>query len=154
MLTLTLIGTLLSLFAQSAPPANAACGALTPQEVTGLIGAAKPMAVTNSPGGSSCMFMNGNKMITVLVVDLVSTDAAKGQWEAKKRVAAAQDVAGWPGAYLGTFETAKEHGASVGVVSGKRFIEARVGDVSQKVADLGTKLIATMKTASGRMMAK
>ena len=51
-----------------APPANQACSALTPAQVSSLIGApARTLPVSAAPNGASCMFQNNDKMITVLM---------------------------------------------------------------------------------------
>lgn len=151
MLTLSLA--LAALLHGQAPPAVPACSQLTPQEVASLIGSAPtPMTVTNAPTGSSCMYMSGNKVITVLLTDKDTDDSAQGQWEAKKRVAAGKDVAGWTvPVYIGTMETPKDHVAIVGIAKGKRFVETKVMDGTQKTADLSTKLLEAMKAVAGRM---
>lgn len=151
MLTLSLA--LVAVLQGQAAPTVAACSQLTPQEVASLIGGSPtPMTVANSPSGSSCMYMNGNKVVTVLVADKDTADSAKGQWEAMKRASAGSDVAGWAvPAYAATMDLPKDHVAIVGLAKGKRFVEAKVMDVTQKTADLNTKLLATMKVVAGRM---
>src|SRR4051794_1154352 len=112
MLTLTFVVASLLAVPQTAAKTSTAvpaCTLLSDQEVASIIGPAKPMTVANYPTGSSCMFQNGDKLITVLLTTLSSADATKGQWEAKKRVMAAKDVAGWPTpAYASVVETPKE----------------------------------------------
>ena len=151
MMTLSLA--LLALLHTQAAPAVAACAQLTPQEVSALIGGSpKPMTVTDSPNGSACRYQNGEKTITVMLTDKDTADSAKAQWEAKKRVSAGKDVAGWTvPAYAGTMETPKEHVAIVGIAKGKRFVETKVMDVSQTTADLSTKLLDAMKAVAGRL---
>jgi hypothetical protein len=55
----------LSLMLAQAPPVNVACGVLTSAQVTSLIGAAKTLPAGSAPNGSSCMFQNEDKIITV-----------------------------------------------------------------------------------------
>lgn len=154
MLTLTLVvGSLLAVpqNVSKIAPVTPACTTLTAPEVASLIGQARPMTVTNAPGGSTCMFQNGDKLITVLLVNLDTVDSAKRQWQAKKTVSAGRDVAGWPlPAYSSTVERPKEHVAVFGVVKDKKFLEVKVMDVTQKTSDLGTKLLAVMRTVSAR----
>jgi hypothetical protein len=152
MLTLTLVLSSLLLAPQTAPAPATACSFLTAAEVASLIGPAKALPITSAPTGSTCMFQNGDKVITVLSVKRDSDDALTGQFEAKKRVAAAQAVAGWPvPAYSATVDTPKDHIAIVGVAKNKTFVEAKVMDITQKAADLSTRLLAVMKSAAGRM---
>jgi hypothetical protein len=97
------------------------------------------------------MFQNGDKVITVLHVVRDSADTAQALFDAKKRVAAGQDIAGWKTpAYVGTVDTAKDHVAIVGVVKDKVFVEAKVLDVTQKTSDLSAKMQAVMKAFSAR----
>lgn len=142
------------LHGQAAAPAPA-CTLLSAQEVASIIGTARPMTISNSPTGSACMFQNGEQIVTVLMVTLTSEATAKQQWEAKKRVAAGQDVAGWPTpTYSATIDTAKNHAAIVGVVGGRTFAEAKAIDKTQAAADVTAKLQAVMKAVSGRMAAQ
>ena len=138
--------------APAAPAVPTACSVLQPQEVASIIGAAKPMTVTNSATGSSCMFQNGNKIITVLLVNRDSNESAKGQWDVTRMASAGKDVAGWTTpAYSAVIDTPKDHVAIVGIVKNRTFVEAKVLDVSQKSADLSAKLLAVMKALSGRL---
>ena len=85
----------LSLMLAQAPPVNVACAVLTSAQVTSLIGAAKTLPTGNAPNGSSCMFQNEDKIITVLVATNTAADAAQRLFDAKKRIAAGTDIAGW-----------------------------------------------------------
>lgn len=101
------------------------------------------------------MFQNGDKVVTVLINRLESAETARFQWEAKKRVAAAQDVAGWPTpAYAAAIDNATDRAAIVGIVGDRTFAEAKAIDKTQKAADLSAKLQAVMKAVSGRMKAQ
>jgi hypothetical protein len=156
MLTLSLLVGSLFVSPQGSPATTAAaptpCTMLTAQEVASIIGPAKAMPVMNSRTGGSCMYQNGDKTITVLLVILDSPETAHQQWEAKKRVAAGQDIAGWTTpAYSAVFETPKEHAATVGILKAKTFVEARVIDKTQKAADMTAKLTTIMKALNGRM---
>ena len=155
MLTLTLvIGSLLTL-SQSPSGAAAptpACTVLSAQEISSLIGPTKTLPVMGGSRGSTCMFQNGDKMVTVMVVNLDSIDSAKGQWQAKKAATAGQDVAGWNvPAYASVFEKPNQHSATVGFVKAKSFVEASVIDLTQGGSAMSTKLQAVMKTLAGRM---
>jgi len=158
MMTLSFVAASLVLLLHGQPAASApapACTLLTAQEVASIIGTARPITVSSSPTGSACMFQNGDKIITVLMVKLDSAETAKHQWEAKKRVVAGQDVAGWPTpAYSATIDTAKDHGAAVGVVGGQTFAEAKANDKAQSAAEVTAKLQAVMKAVSGRLAAR
>jgi hypothetical protein len=146
---------MLALLITSWLPQNApapACTLLTPQEISSIVGITHAMPVYASAGSSTCMLQNGDKILTVMIVTRDTTDAAQGLWNSKKAVAAASDVQGWPvKAYSSTFEKAKEHDATVGVVKGKTFVEAKVTDATQPVSALSAKLLAVMKAVSGRM---
>jgi hypothetical protein len=78
-----------------APPANQACSLLTPAQVSSLIGVARTMPISAAPNGSSCMFQNNEKMITVLMATPSSAEGAQGLFSSKKRIAAGADVPGW-----------------------------------------------------------
>jgi hypothetical protein len=155
MLTSSVVaGALAALLTQSPPPAPA-CYVLTMQEIASLVGSANPKIVTNTGTGSTCMIQNGDAIVTVFLVKLSSGDAAKGQWEAKKRVAAAQDAPGWATpAYVGTIDTAKDHAAIVGLYSGLTFVEAKAVNDTQKTAALNITLQTAMKAAAARLAAQ
>jgi hypothetical protein len=152
-LTLSLIaGALAAPLTQSPPPAPA-CYVLTTQEIASLVGSANPKIVTS--GSTTCTFQNGDATVIVFFVKLSSADAAKGQWEAKKRLAAAQDASGWATpAYVGTIDDAKDHAAIVGVYSGLTFVEAKALHNTQKTAALSAALQAAMKAAAARLAAQ
>ena len=153
MLTLLLVTGALLAAPQNPPKAAAApaCTVLTTQEVSSLIGQARPMTVTNAPGGSTCMLQNEDKIITVMLVNLDTVEAAKELLGRKKLIAAGQDVGGWtiPG-YSSVVDRPKEHVAIVGIVKDKRFLEVKVLDVTQKASELSAKLSAVMKALGAR----
>lgn len=127
---------------------NPACTALTANETASVIGAAQTLPVGSNPRGSSCMLQNGDKMLTVLIADLDSEDAAQHLGASKKRIVSGQDLPGiGTTAYAGTLADA----AVVGAVKGKRFIEVKAIDKTQKVADLAAKLKAVLKTVVARL---
>jgi len=153
-LSLSFIGGVLAalLNLQGAPPPAPACYLLTTEDIASIIGTTRPLIITNTGAGSTCIFQNGDRTVTVLMVTLGSAEAAKRQWDAKKRVTAGQDAAGWPTpAYVGTIDTAEEHVAIVGVYSSLTFVEARASDRTQKTADLSTTLQTAMKAYSARL---
>lgn len=147
---LTLVA-LVALLVVEAPhqKTNPACGVLTPQEVTALVGSgAKTLPVTASPNGGSCMYQSGDKMVTVLVAKQMSAESAASLWASKKRIAAGQDVEGWPSkAYEGSAGTVP----IVGLTKGMTFIEVKVIDAKQKLSDLAPKLRTAMKAVASRM---
>ena len=135
-----------------APPqnqaANAACSILTGAEAASIIGAAKVLPVTSSATGATCMFQNGDAVITVLAVKQADADGAQGLFNSKKRIVAGADVPGWSApAYAGAMGQA----AVVGVVKGVSFVEVKVIDKTQKVEALSAKLQAVMKAVAGRL---
>jgi hypothetical protein len=151
------VASLVTLFdGQPAAAAPApACTLLTAQEVASIIGTARPITVSNSATGSACMFQNEDRIVTVLMAKLDSAATAKHQWETKKRIVSGQDLAGWPtSAYSATINTAKDHGAAVGVVAGQTFAEAKANDKAQSAADVTAKLQAVMKAVSSRLAAQ
>jgi hypothetical protein len=129
------------------PPPNVACSVLTPAQVMSLIGTAKTLPVTSAPNGSTCMFQNGDKMITVLVATASSAGGAQGLFDAKKRVVAGSDIAGWGApAYAGAMKNA----AACGVLRRQTLTEVKVIDATQKVDAIGEKLQAVMKEFAAR----
>jgi hypothetical protein len=158
MLILTLLVASLAMppQAQKAPPkkgaASSACMLLSAQEIGTLVGAARAVPIMSSAGGSACMYQNEDKFVNVLIANLSSDEAAKGQWEAKKRVSGGKDVAGWPvPAYSSAVEKPKQHSAIVGIVKGRMFVEVTVTDVARPASVLQTALQSLMKTVSGRI---
>jgi hypothetical protein len=135
--------------AQTPPPTtNTACAALTPAQVSSLIGAAYTLPVSASPNGSSCMFQNNDKMITVLMATVDTVDGAQGLFNAKKRIVAGTDVAGWGApAYAGFM---KPDVAVVGILLKQTLTEVKVIDATQKPEALGAKLQAVMKDVAAR----
>lgn len=129
-------------------PANQACETLTAAHVASLIGAgARTMPVTASPTGSTCMFQNNDKVITVLMATTSTADAALGLYNAKKRIASGVEVRGWgvPG-YLGITQPA----AVVGILMRQTFTEVKVVDPAQKAEALAVPLQAVMKEVAGK----
>jgi hypothetical protein len=131
-----------------APPANAACSLLTPAQVTSLIGAARTLPVTASPTGSSCMYQNNDKVITVLMATVSSAEGAQGLFNAKKRIVSGADVPGWSApAYAGFMRPA----AVVGVLMKQTLAEVKVVDPAQTAEAIAVKLQAVMKdVAAGK----
>jgi hypothetical protein len=129
-------------------PANAACAALTPAQVSSLIGAAaRTMPVTASPTGSTCMFQNNDKVITVLMASNSTAEAAQRLFDAKKRIASGADVPGWGvPAYAGVAPQA----ATVGILVKQTFTEVKAVDKTQKPEALAATLQAVMKEVAGR----
>lgn len=140
--TLLVIGT-------SQQKTNPACAILTPQDVSTLVGAGATMLpMSANPNGASCMYQNGDRMITVLYVKQTSPDNASSLWSSKKRIAGGEDVDGWAGkAYAGALGTVP----IVGVTKGVTFAEVKVIDAKQKLADLAPRLRAVMKGAASRL---
>ncbi len=146
MLAMLLNFALATLLTQT-PPVNAACAALTTAQVTSLIGAAKTLPMTNAAGGSTCMFQNGDQMVTVLVATPTTADAAKGLFNAKKAVAAGTDLTGWnTPAYSGS---GKDY-AACGVLKQQTLTEVKIIDKTQKPDVMMQKLQAVMKEFAAR----
>ena len=144
--TFLLVGLVLAMTQnRSATPA---CVALTPQEVSSLIGAAKAMPISNGPTGSACLLQEREKTVSVIIVNAASPDSATRQWILKKAIASGREVSGWGvQAYTAVQGTA----AVVGVVKGNTFMEVKANDPAQKPHQLGPKLHAAMKSAAGRL---
>ena len=134
---------------QAPPPkqANLACEALTAAQVASLIGAAaKTMPVTASPTGSTCMFQNNDKVITVLMAALSTVDAAHGLYNAKKRIASGAELKGWGvPAYLGVVQA-----ATIGILVKQTFTEVKAIDPAQKPEAMGVQLQAVMKEIAAK----
>ena len=140
-------GVLVSLAMIQPPPANEACSALTPAEVSSLIGAARTIPVTASPTGSTCMYQNNDRVITVLMATVSTADAAQGLFNAKKRIVSGADVPGWSGpAYAGFMRPA----AVVGVLVKQTLTEVKVIDPAQTPEAVGVTLQAVMKEVAAR----
>lgn len=130
----------------SAP--NPACTTLAAAQVTSLIGAAKTIPVSAAPGGSTCMFQAGDKIITVLVVNNESADAATRLFDSKKRIASGNDIAGWPvPAYSGHQPPAA---VIVGFLKGTTFTEVKLVDSTKYPEGLETRLKAVVKETVAR----
>ena len=130
----------------SAP--NPACTTLTTAQVTSLIGAAKAIPISAAPGGSSCMFQAGDKIITVLVVNAADADTATRQFDSKKRIASGSDIAGWPvPAYSGHQPPAA---VIVGFRKGTTFTEVKLVDSTKYPEGLETRLKAVVKDVVGQ----
>jgi hypothetical protein len=131
-----------------ATPVNRACSALTPAQVASLIGApARTLPVTATATGSTCMFQNNDKMITVLMATPSTVDAAQGLFNAKKRIASGSDLAGWGvPAYAGAMQQA----AVVGVLVKQTFTEVKVIDKTPQPEAIAAKLQAVMKDVAAK----
>ena len=140
-------GLALSLMLAQAPPANVACAVLTSAQVTSLIGAAKTMPMSSAPNGSSCMFQNADKIITVLVATNTAADAAQRLFDAKKRIAAGTDIAGWG---VPAYGAAVKNVATCGVLKQLTFAEVKVSDSTQKPEAMTQVLQAAMKEFAAR----
>jgi hypothetical protein len=130
-----------------APPANVSCQVLTPAQVSSLIGTARTIPVTASPTGSTCMFQNNDKVITVLIATVTTADAAQGLFNSKKRIVSGADIQGWAvPAYAGLMKPA----AIVGVLKKQTLTEVKVIDPTQSPEAIGTKLQAVMKELAAK----
>jgi hypothetical protein len=130
-----------------APSANVSCSLLTSAQVSSLIGAARAMPITASPTGSTCMFQNNDKVVTVLMATVSSADGAQGLFNAKKRIVAGADVPGWGApAYAGYMRPA----AIVGVLMKQTLAEVKVLDAAQSPEAINAKLQAVMKEVAAR----
>jgi hypothetical protein len=133
---------------QTPPPSNPSCAVLTPAQVSSLIGTARTLPMTAAPNGSTCMFQNENKVITVLMATVSTADAAQGLFTSKKRIASGTDVQGWGvPAYVGVL---KPSAAVVGVLKNQTLTEVKVIDSTQAADALSGKLQAAMKEYAGR----
>jgi hypothetical protein len=131
-----------ALMLTQAPPANFACSVLTPAQVTSLIGTAKTLPVTNAANGSTCMFQNNDKIVTVLVATNASAEGAKGLFGAKQRIVAGTEIAGWGvPAYSGSMKNA----AACGVLKQQTFVEVKVSDSTQPPDAMVKKLQGVMR---------
>ena len=147
MTALMLTMTLATATAQGAA-ANPACTALTSAQVTSLIGAAKTIPISAAPGGSTCMFQAGDKIVTVLIVNAVDAAAAKQQFDSKKRSASGSDITGWPvPAYSGHQPPAA---VIVGFLKGTTFTEVKLVDSTKYPEGLETRLKTVVKDAATR----
>ena len=130
----------------SAP--NPACTALNAAQVTSLIGAAKTIPISAAPGGSTCMFQAGDKIITVLIVNNESAEAATRMFDSKKRIASGSDVTGWPvPAYSGHQPPAA---VIVGFLKGTILTEVKLVDSTKYPEGLETRLKAVVKEIAAR----
>jgi len=133
---------------QTPPPSNPSCAVLTAAQVSSLIGSAKTLPMTAAATGSTCMFQNENKVITVLMATVSTPDAAQGLFTSKKRIAAGTDIGGWGvPAYVGVL---KPSASVVGVLKGLTLTEVKVIDSTQAAEALSTKLQAAMKEYAAR----
>jgi len=144
---LFVIEIVVSMTLMQAPPANGACSLLTAAQVSSLIGAARTMPITASPTGSSCMYQNNDRVITMLMATVSSADGAQGLFNSKKRIVSGADVPGWSApAYVGFMRPA----AIVGVLMKQTLVEVKVLDPTQTHEVIGVKLQAVMKEVAGR----
>jgi hypothetical protein len=137
----------LSLMLAQAPPVNVACAVLTSAQVTSLIGVAKTLPMGNAPNGSNCMFQNEDKIITVLVATNAAADAAQRLFDAKKRIAAGTDIAGWG---VPAYGAAVKNVAISAVLKQLTFVEVKVSDSTQKPEAMAQVLRAAMKEFAAR----
>ncbi len=136
-----------TLMLSQAPPANFACSVLTPAQVASLIGTAKTLPMTNVANGSTCMFQNNDKMITVLVATNSTADAAQRLFDSKKRIATGTEIAGWGAPAYGA---SMKKLATSGVLKQLTFVEVRVSDSTQTSDAMALKLQAAMKEFAAR----
>ena len=136
-----------ALMLTQAPPANIACSVLTPAQVTSLIGAVKMLPMGSAANGSTCMFQNDDKIVTVLVATNASADGAKGLFDAKQRIVAGTSVTGWGvPAYTGSMKNA----AACGVLKQQTFVEVKMSDTTQTPDAMVKKLQVVMKEFAAR----
>ena len=136
-----------TLMLSQAPPANFACSVLTPAQVASLIGTAKTLPMTNVANGSTCMFQNNDKMITVLVATNTTAAAAQRLFDSKKRMVTGTDIAGWAAPAYGA---SMKNLAASGVLKQLTFIEVKVSDSTQKPDAMAQNLQAVMKEFAAR----
>jgi len=116
---------------------------LTPAQVSSLIGAARTLPMTAAPTGSTCMYQNNDKVITVLMATVSSAEGAQGLFNAKKRIVSGADLPGWSApAYAGFMRPAA---AVVGVLLKQTLTEVKVIDPAQTPEAIAVKLQAAMK---------
>jgi hypothetical protein len=132
----------LSTLLSQTPPANFACSVLTPAHVMALIGAVKTLPMGNAPNGSTCMFQNDDKIITVLTATNASAEGAQRLFDNKKRMMSGADVPGWG---VPAYSTSMKGVAMSGVLKQQTFVEVKVSDPTQKADVLMQKLQAAMK---------
>jgi hypothetical protein len=137
----------LSLILAQPPPVNVACAVLTSAQVTSLIGAAKTMPAGSAPNGSSCMFQHEDKIITVLVATNTAADAAQRLFDAKKRIAAGTDIAGWG---VPAYGASVKNVAIAGVLKERTFVEVKVSDSTQRPEAMAQGLQVAMKEFAAR----
>ena len=146
-MVVSLLGLALSLTLAQAPPVNVACAVLTSAQVKSLIGAAKTLPMGNAPNGSNCMFQNDDKIITVLVATNTAEDAAQRLFDAKKRIAAGTDIAGWG---VPAYGAVMKNVAVSGVLKQQTFVEVKMSDSTQKPEAMAQALQAAMKEFAAR----
>lgn len=137
----------LSMMLAQTAPINVACAVLTAAQVKSLIGAAKTLPMGNAPNGSNCMFQNEDKIITVLVATNTAADAAQRLFDAKKRIAAGTEIAGWG---VPAYGAAVKNVAITGVLKQLTFVEVKVSDSTQKPEGMAQVLQAAMKEFAAR----
>lgn len=129
------------------PPANFACSVLTPAQVSSLIGTAKTLPMNNLATGSTCMFQNNDKLITVFVATNTTADAAQRLFDSKKRIATGAEIAGWG---IPAYRAAMKNAAASGVLKQLTFVEVMMSDSAQKPDAMAQKLQAVMKDFAAR----
>ena len=144
--TLTLVVSL-GLAQAPAPSVNVACTILSAAQVTSMIGAAKTLPMTSAPNGSTCMFQNNDKVLTVFVATAQSPDGVKRLYDTKKAVASGTEIAGWGvPAYGGLRKTV----ATCGVLKQLTLTEVIVSDPTQTPDAITQKLQAAMRDFAAR----
>ena len=93
------------------------------------------------------MFQSEDKIITVLVATNTSADAAQRLFDAKKRIAAGTDIAGWG---VPAYAAAVKNVATSLVLKQLTFVEVKVSDSTQKPERTAQVLQATMKEFAAR----
>lgn len=146
MLTVILNLALSTMLTQASAP-NFACSVLTPAQVTTLIGEAKTLPMVSAPSGSTCMFQNNDKMITVVAATNESAEAAQRLYDGKKRIASGTDVTGWG---VPAYSAVMKGIAVSGVLKRQTFVEVKVSDNMQKPDAMVQKLQTALKDFAAR----
>jgi len=147
-MTMFLLAAVSLLFAQTPPAGNPACSLLTTAQVTSLIGTAKTLPVTATPTGSTCILKAGDdKMLTVLIANTNSPDAATRVFASKKLMMKGQPMPGWT---LPAYEATRPSVSAVGFLKGQTFTEVKLQDRTQDKEAAAVKLRAVMKDVAGR----
>jgi hypothetical protein len=130
-----------------APSVNVACTVLSAAQVTSMIGAAKTLPMTSAPNGSTCMFQNNDKVITVFVATAPSADAAKRMYDSKKLIASGTEITGWG---VPSYGASQKKVAACGVMKQQTLYEVKATDPAQTADAMTQKLQAAMKDFAAR----